>query len=357
MVKFMGKLPYDKSSKLKDFKVASSFTSGASQNVPTSRKRVCISCKGDHRLLFCSVFKDMKLPERLNLVSEHKLCDNCLIPYYTADNCRRPAVCSIPGCGLKHTKFIHVNLTSRDQVGSVQCSFSRANGGVSVNSSSHANWALADVSVDVCVPIVSVKVNQKIEVSALLDTGSTTSFCSRRLVDFLGVKGTRRKYSLSTLSRHEEHKTTEVDSLKLESLDGSEFLEMSNVYVIDQIPINVPNVDVECYSHLRNLVFPDSCSQVDLLIGQDNAVVLVPLETRSGDKSEPFAVRTLFGWCINGPTRSGTVHKSAISHFVTTSLDESVERFWQIEEDGVTRDELAWSIEDKQTIALWDYKT
>ena len=40
--------------------------------------------------------------------------------------------------------------------------------------------------------------------------------------------------------------------------------------------------------------------KIDLLICQDNADALVPLELRRGAKGKPFGVRTIMGWVING---------------------------------------------------------
>ena len=59
------------------------------------------------------------------------------------------------------------------------------------------------------------------------------------------------------------------------------------------------------YQHLQDLPLPDSAQNgVKLLIGQDNAHVLTPLEIRRGKSNEPYAVKTKLGWTINGPLQS-----------------------------------------------------
>ena len=50
------------------------------------------------------------------------------------------------------------------------------------------------------MPVVQVKVNDTESVYALLDTGSSNSFCSQRLIDKLGVYGIYQKLNVSTLS-------------------------------------------------------------------------------------------------------------------------------------------------------------
>ena len=85
--------------------------------------------------------------------------------------------------------------------------------------------------------------------------------------------------------------------------------------------------DLSKWPHLRDLDIPEAdVAGVDLLIGQDNSDLLVPLEIRAGAKGEPYAVRTTLGWGISGPIREGHHrHHEFSSHFV--NLDAQVEKF------------------------------
>ena len=51
-----------------------------------------------------------------NVARQCKLCYNCLLPGHCSNACRKPSVCSVPGCGRKHTKFRHVYHDDVDQV-------------------------------------------------------------------------------------------------------------------------------------------------------------------------------------------------------------------------------------------------
>ena len=107
------------------------------------------------------------------------------------------------------------------------------------------------------VPTVTVLVNGKQHVQALLDSGSTTTFCSQKLVETLGVRGRNVKYTLNTISKAEEDKECKVVSLTLMSEDGVNQMRLSNedVYVTKEIKVNVPNIDVDNYGHLRDISF------------------------------------------------------------------------------------------------------
>ena len=128
----------------------------------------CVLCKQRHRLFYCEQFKSMKPRDRYSLVQSRKLCHNCLLSNHATQNCRKPSVCSVPGCGEKHTKFIH--LSPEDQP--KQELDNKNVSDVSVNKVEAVN-SNTSVSVDVHVPVVKVVVNDKLNVSALLDSAST----------------------------------------------------------------------------------------------------------------------------------------------------------------------------------------
>ena len=68
----------------------------------------CGVCNQMHRLFGCSAFKGMTPAARLQFVKDKKLRFNFLLPFHTACTCYKQSVCSVPGCGKKHTKFVHV---------------------------------------------------------------------------------------------------------------------------------------------------------------------------------------------------------------------------------------------------------
>ena len=63
---------------------------------------------------------------------------------------------------------------------------------------------------------------------------------------------------------------------------------MTNVQVVDNIPV-LSNLNAPEYSHFKGLQIVAGEQKVQLLIGQDNAEALLPLEVRKGNKGEPFA--------------------------------------------------------------------
>ena len=74
---------------------------------------------------------------------------------------------------------------------------------------------------------------------------------------------------------------------------------------------------------------------INLLIGPDIPVALAALEIRCRGNNEPHAVRTIFGWSLNGPI-SAVIEEQASSNYIHADcrnvderLEVQVERFWK----------------------------
>ncbi len=57
------------------------------------------------------------------------------------------------------------------------------------------------VNPNVSIPYVDIVINNQFDCSALLDTCSTSTFCTKKLIDKLGLKGKPISLELSTLSQ------------------------------------------------------------------------------------------------------------------------------------------------------------
>ena len=107
---------------------------------------------------------------------------------------------------------------------------------------------------------------------------------------------------------------------------GLESLYLSCVYVVDSIQVKPLNVDVRSCPYLRDLPLIQGHKQAQILIGQDNLEALLPLEVKKGARGHLFAVRTLFGWSVNGPAKFGTIKDSVVGHFISGNrLEEQVQ--------------------------------
>ena len=214
------------------------------------------------------------------------------------------------------------------------------------------------------MPIVKVEVskgNKTVTVKAALDTLSSASFCTQSLADKLDLKGESHAYVLKTMSGV---KTKTSDHVSFDVSACSENMHMSGVKVVDQIPICTADVDISEFDHVKGIDVTASiaCRNVDILIGQDHSIALLPLKVISGSPNSPFAVKYLLGWGLSGSVRKTEVSSAVICNFIsvnnasTSLLDEStacdVNKLWNIENSVGNSSGL--SIEDRKVINLWD---
>ena len=295
----------------------------------TSARPLCPVCDADHPITSCDQFKGMTVKMRRQTASEHGLCYNCLCKGHFIKNCHSKFTCSVQGCDNKHNTYLH--------------EYSN----VIVNNS----CSTVNESVDVYMPVLRVLVNGSYTAHALLDTASTTSFCSKYIADKLGLKGSPTDFQLSTLT-DSSTKVTNMVSVNLSTISGDNARPLA-CYVVNQITAHTPPVDLSKYDYLQNLRFPCNV-RVDFLIGQDNAGLLVPFEVRHGIGNQPFATRTLYGWCLNGPVMTSRQPTSGVCNYVNAHVGDSVDRLCEIDYQSINCSKQGNSRDDIKVLELKD---
>lgn len=293
---------------------------------------------------------------RFEFVVNKKLCFICFSPKHRAQLCKRIPTCQVPGCSRKHSNLLHF-----DDVGSANISCSESKDYKVVGETSNSmNQMVHEITSNACgsvvesvyVPLVPVTVNGKVYTWALLDSGSTNSFISDKLANELNLQGSCVRYHLSTLGASRDIKSKTVD-VCITSTEG-QTIYLKNVMVVPNIPATFPKqpIDITQYPHLQSLPLPHPTAnaQAQVLIGMDNAHLIMPLEIRSGSKLEPYATHTALGWSLCGPI----CQKPGQSVFsFCVSVDQQINKLWNMEahEDN---ESLIMSQEDKAVLELWD---
>ncbi len=340
-------------------------TASASHVTDIKTSDRCVLCSGYHSLFGCNDFKNLKPEKRLDLARSHKLCYNCLLPGHVSASCALNRVCSVPGCSQKHTKFLHQiapnvrTFPDKREDQSKECAQSSSNTGVA--------FSISRNTPKVSLPIVPVRVkalgeNRTIDTYALLDAGSTSSFCTAGLMSELGVDGKKETLSLTTLESKDKKTDTFVIGLEVCGIRQEDWLELPTVYTRPDLAITCLNkatyTDLQSWDHLKELPLPEvsNTEVVTILIGQDCPEALMPLEVKRGDKGSPYAVRSALGWSVNGLLGSGS-RLCASSHFVQSdmSLEQQVARFWKIDVDVTNSvdDDKGMSVDDRKTLTMW----
>ena len=332
----------------------------------------CANCNGSHWIYECQGFKDLPREERFQLVKGKHLCFNCLRGGgHGSRDCKSDRRCNINNCGRKHSYLLHPHSSNISQPQAQQ----GATNGPQPASNGFIDSSCFNAAGEktVALPIVAVKVHspyghKTVQTYALLDNGSSNSFCSQQLLDELGIVGQQETMSLTTLERADSTFVTRVASnLEVSDMTGSNYVKLPAVYARNSLPINPENLatpgDLSGWPHLAGVKLPLAESkEVKLLIGQDCPEALMPLDIIRGGRHEPWASRTRLGWSLNGPrSKVKAATRKVTSHFLTVqsdnALNDQVERFWKLESSGLFDDNVQMSVNDKGVISLWDKTT
>ena len=340
-----GDLPEEKSSKDKPFRhpkspqtvsLQASVSTGADRR--TSEHSSCVCCSGSHRLHKCLDFTKLAVGDRYALCKRHGVCFNCLNTGHRVKGCKFKSFCDVTNCRYKHSRLLHRDSDVTHVKTVVHC---------------EAENACNNSRGNVYVPLVSVVVNNGTSTWALLDSGSTNTFVTKRLADEMNLKGIKVNYNLNTLNGVTEINSNIV-SIIVEANDRSCSFHLDNVIIVDDLPAKFPSRPFSQaeHPHLADLPLqlPPGGTQAQVLIGMDNAFLLEPLDVRSSSaRGDPYAIRTSLGWSLCGPGKA-SLDSEVFSHCI--SLEESINNLWRIETDDEKTKAL--SIQDQSVVQLWE---
>ncbi|XP_063962679.1 uncharacterized protein LOC135155967 [Lytechinus pictus] len=291
----------------------------------------CIMCNAIHDLFGCQEFKNMNPDDRFDFAFKNRLCFNCLLPGHISSRCNINRTCTVRGCDQRHTKFLHTGRRMKSPQRPTLFSASDASTQTDSDVSSHASCSAMGAGVSrIALPIVPVivsvpgEVGGTIETFALLDSGSTNSFCLQEIAEKIQTKGRKKIVSVSTLEA--PNHTMECEEVKL-SVKGSSGTSSKKIEAefLARPSLNISAVnmateeDISRYQHLFGIDLQVTTGkEVSLLIGQDMPEALMPLEVRTGAPGEVYAIRTALGWTLNGPlgNESNLLIHQASSNFV-----------------------------------------
>ena len=109
-------------------------------------------------------------------------------------------------------------------------------------------------------------------------------------------------------------------------------------------------------TYLERIQVPHIDAEIDLLIGNDVPEVLQPKEVKESRDGGPYAVRTLFGWAINGPLgRMSTSTRTSNRIQSSSELNVQFGKFCEMEfNDSQFSIEKTMSQEDRKALSMME---
>ncbi|KAG6456300.1 hypothetical protein O3G_MSEX009634 [Manduca sexta] len=175
------------------------------------------------------------------------------------------------------------------------------------------------------VPVCVHGLNGVVNMVALLDDGSTVSIISDRLLKTLGVRGYKQTMRVrGAWNGSELECNSEIVNLNVSNKDGMLFTLQARSVGGLNLPTQFVSLNELMYSepikNIRHLLCDGQCKP-EILIGQDNYHLLVPLEITYNKPAGPYVTRTPLGWCVHGRISPAIENKS--HHTILNMTDQN----------------------------------
>ncbi|XP_065082353.1 uncharacterized protein LOC135704779 [Ochlerotatus camptorhynchus] len=338
----------------------------------------CYACDQRHPLVKCYKFEKLPISEKLNLLNAKRLCLNCFRNDHLARNCSSKYSCKF--CQKRHHSLIHAAYvdSSKQSSANVNASSSVSSSRTSVQTNVAASEAVPLLSAStlvrsqkqVCsIPMQSCGRNvfmltvllkivdcygEEHFARALLDCASQPNIISENLAQILRLKRNKVNVLIHGVGEKPQHARNSVRT-QVRSRKG-EFILDVDFLVLNKVIPNLPSRDVsiEDWNLPQDLFYADpifhKSSGIDLIIGNEHFFSCFKTAARIQlSDSLPLLVDSVFGWIVSGTAHAATNAHDASTCSVTTvslmSLEESLERFWEIEELPARS---AYSLEEKK---------
>ena len=273
-------------------------------------------------------------------------------------DCKSERVCGVNGCTKKHNRMLHVDFekSEKDNKSEEPRSQNKA-GSFSMLSTGNSGFLQL-------IPISIGSDKRYVETIALCDTGSTVSFMDHILVSLFRLKSKESVMSVAGIHGLSDMKTevvtANVGPSETETIgDTLTFCSHPNLNVGEN-KYDFKTLKQE-YDYLSN--FPDieiSMKDVKVILGQDAYHLIRPLEYKSGEKSQPWAIKTALGWTVSGALpKNETSHLSVSCNLSIASdpLSEQMKKWWDMQTYSSVCNVTGKSKEEKRALSLLEKTT
>jgi transposase InsO family protein len=301
--------------------------------VHSESKPMCKLCGGNHKVQKCQDYLKKTVDERWAVVKDLHLCAGCLVTGHSSRKCRKSEQCNIQGCRRWHHKSLHNTPTS--EVKSVAVT---------------STWLKEHPVLLKVVPVTVSGPLGTIDIFALLDDGSTITLLDEEVANTIGARGRVSGLKIMGVNKMT---TEEVASRRIKlRIKGksmtSEYTIMANTVCGLSLP---QQLYASKRAELRKPGVAAPYVRPSMLIGQDNAHLVVSREVKETPGDSVMQSRTALGWVLHGGAGS-----SAEYQVNCTTSDEAtsevLKRYFEVDSLGVSRTLRVPKEEEAATIIM-----
>lgn len=266
----------------------------------------CNVCEANHKTLECPMLVNADIDERWRLVTDRRLCYNCLFPHMIADcnsrfSCRK--------CKKRHATVLHREPKVKTEV---EPSPTTSTFTGTLAGSGQTILATA------CVTLMSEHGGTTV-IRALIDQGSTANFISEKICQLAMCRRHPVLTTITSLNNSNTAKITSAVDVTIGSLYDKEYQTTFRALVVPKITnvYAVPRRISNNWRHLTGLQLADpkyfESGDIDLLIGAREYAEIIETGLLKGPPNAPIAQLTKFGWVLSGAceTTRNSIEQSA----------------------------------------------
>ena len=297
----------------------------------------CIVCKTEkHPLYACPRFKAYPHDQKIGTLKSNGICMNCLRAGHFVKNCKSLHHCKT--CQKPHHTLLHIDNSHASSTHPSTSSTPESR--IPLIPANTASSLGQNSLLMTCRILVEAPDGSTVNARALLDSASSSSFISERLVKGLCLPRTHQNTTISGIAGLSHSSLQALTNLTILSPQTGNKFNLTAI-VVPRVTCDLPVHPISfCsnWNHLNDLPLADPDfglpGKVDLLLGIDIFTEVLLHGRRIGQSGTPTAFETVFGWVLAGPTSQFTPESFVTSHhtFVTTG-DDLLRRFWEIEEN------------------------
>lgn len=196
----------------------------------------------------------------------------------------------------------------------------------------------SNVLLMTCKVLVEAPDGSKFEIRGVLDSASSASFISERIVQTLKLPRSHYKSRVSGITGLSYHQS--IVDINISPVHLPKQKISLSAIVLPRITCDLPVspvISTPKWDHLLDLHLADPTfgtpGRIDVLLGIDIFTSVLLQGRRSGPPGTPAAIKTKFGWMLAGSVKAPVYgYNDVISCFsVAESTDDLLCRFWEVE--------------------------
>lgn len=272
-----------------------------SSSTGTTNKRCRICNQNQHPLENCSHFQKAQVKERWKIVQKCNACYCCLRQHQ--GKCKRRKVCGVNNCDRFHNSLLHKNTENL-----------RTPEAITHLTHTNSNTLLKILPVKLKGP------NGIMEIVALLDEGSTTTLLDSSVAKQLGLTGPISPLCCKwtgDIFRYENN--SQIVQAEIAGKNATVFHELKNVRTMDHLDLPQQKYDlaslIQMYPFVQQAFSPNRViEKPSLLIGQNNAHLIVSRQVIQPTPNAPILSKTHIGWTIHGTVGCPDKRRRKLKH-------------------------------------------